>query len=157
MGLRGEITLRPAADFWAGALESEHLVLVRGAGEQAATVDGQRPHGAAAAVLKLRGIDDRTAAEKLVGMELVLPTTALDVALPEKWRPFQLRGLRVETVQGELVGEVCDVEALPAQDLLVVRGPRGEHRVPLVPAIVPDIDLEAGLVRIDPPAGLLEL
>jgi 16S rRNA processing protein RimM len=157
VGLRGEIKLRLSGDFWEAALGSQHLTLVRGEVAQPVDVESARPGGAAAQVLKLRSVDNRDAAQALVGMELVLAAGPLDVEAPEELLGFQVCGFRVETMQGDLVGDVAAVEAMPAQDLLVVQGPRGEHRVPMVPAIVCEIDLEAGVVRIDPPAGLLEL
>jgi 16S rRNA processing protein RimM len=157
VGLRGEVKLRESSDFWEAALGSRHLLLARGGAQQPVDVERARPAGAGAQVLKLCGVDDRDTAQALVGMEMMVAAGAADVELPEAPRPFQMRGFRVETMQGEVVGQVADLEAMPAQDLLVVQGPRGEHRVPLVPAIVRDIDYEAGVVRIDPPAGLLEL
>jgi 16S rRNA processing protein RimM len=48
------------------------------------------------------------------------------------------------------------VEHLPAQDLLVVRRPDGARRmVPFVAAIVPEVDVAAGRLVIDPPPGLI--
>jgi 16S rRNA processing protein RimM len=157
VGLRGEVKLRVADDFWPAALASCNLILVRSGGQQPVEVDSARPSGEATMVLKLRGVDDRDAAQALVGSELTLAAGALDVEPPEDLRGFQIRGFRVETVGGEWVGEVADVEPMPAQDLLVVRGPGGEHRVPMVPAIVSEIDRSARVIRIDPPPGLLEL
>jgi 16S rRNA processing protein RimM len=48
------------------------------------------------------------------------------------------------------------VEHLPAQDLLIVKTPAGEVMVPFVKAIVPSVDLAAGVVTVTPPAGLFE-
>ena len=44
------------------------------------------------------------------------------------------------------------------QDLLVVERPDdgGEHLVPFVKAIVPEVDVAAGVLVIDPPPGLLD-
>ena len=48
------------------------------------------------------------------------------------------------------------------QDLLVIRrapqqdGPDRESLVPFVKAIVPEVDLGAGMIVIDPPPGLLD-
>ena len=56
------------------------------------------------------------------------------------------------------MGVVTDVLHY-GQDLLVVRradGPGGEYLVPFVKAIVPEVDVRAGLVIIDPPPGLLD-
>jgi 16S rRNA processing protein RimM len=77
---------------------------------------------------------------------------------PEEYYDHQLVGLRVETVEGVHLGEVAEVVHLPGQDLLAVRRDgRRELLVPLVTAIVPDVDPDGGRIVIDPPPGLLEL
>jgi 16S rRNA processing protein RimM len=57
------------------------------------------------------------------------------------------------------VGTVTDV-LHHGQDLLVVTGSGSragaEILIPFVGAIVTEVDLEARLVRVDPPAGLLD-
>ena len=64
----------------------------------------------------------------------------------------------MQTCVGDPVGVVTDVRHY-GQDLLVVRrqdGPGGECLVPFVKAIVPEVDLRAGFLVIDPPPGLLD-
>ncbi len=47
---------------------------------------------------------------------------------------------------------------MPAQDLLVVKlSQGGQAMVPFVEQLVPVIDLEQGLIVLDPPPGLLDL
>ena len=67
----------------------------------------------------------------------------------------QLIGLKVETEDGEHVGVLTDVLNLPGQDLLAVETDSGEILIPFVHEIVPEIDLESGVVTIVPPPGLL--
>jgi len=64
-------------------------------------------------------------------------------------------GCRVETLDGEYVGDVTDVAHLPAQDLLIVQRDGAEILVPFVSEIVPEIDVERRRIIIDPPPGLL--
>ena len=45
----------------------------------------------------------------------------------------------------------------PAGDYLQVRVDGRERLIPFVAAIVPEVDLAARTVRIDPPEGLLDL
>jgi 16S rRNA processing protein RimM len=102
------------------------------------------------------GVDDRTAAESLVKAILWVDQD-LD-ELPDEddaWYHHQLVGLRVER-DGVTVGTVARVDHLPAQDLLAVDTDRGEVLVPFVSAIVPSVDIEAGVVTVTPPAGLFE-
>jgi len=67
----------------------------------------------------------------------------------------QLIGLKVETDEGIHVGTLTDVLNLPGQDLLAVETDNGEVLIPFVYEIVPEIDLETGIVTIIPPPGLL--
>lgn len=157
VGLRGEVKLRIAEDFWDEALASRHLVVDVGGACHQVQVLAQREHGPGTRVLRFAGTDDRTAAEALVGADLLLVGDAPDVPLPERPRPFQVRGLRVESVDGTPLGEVVGILPAPAQPLFVVRLGDREHLVPWVAPIVVDVDLERRVMRIDPPPGLLEI
>ena len=103
------------------------------------------------------GITDRTAAGELTGSWLSVDSGQLpEVADPDEFRDHELIGLSVRTTAGDPVGVVTDVLHY-GQDLLVVRPPDGqEHLVPFVKAIVPEVDVAAGTIIIDPPPGLLD-
>ena len=76
---------------------------------------------------------------------------------PDAWYPAQLKGLAVRHVDGRELGVVAGVDHYPAQDLLVVRTPdRRRVQLPLVEQLVPEVDLEAGVVIADPPGGLFD-
>jgi 16S rRNA processing protein RimM len=82
-----------------------------------------------------------------------------DTGDPEEFRDHQLIGLTVTTTAGEQVGQVGDVLHY-GQDLLVIKGagPRQgtEILVPFVTPLVPEVDVKAGRLVIDPPPGLLD-
>ena len=100
-------------------------------------------------------VADRTAAEGLRGVLLVVDAEPSDDA-EDAWYPHELAGLRVELVDGTVVGEVVGYEALPAQDALVIRETAGERTlVPFVRQLVPVVDVAGGRVVLDPPGGLL--
>ena len=105
------------------------------------------------------GITDRTAAGELTGSWLSVDTSQLpEIADPDEFRDHELIGLSVRTCAGDPVGVVTDVLHY-GQDLLVVRradGQDGEYLVPFVKAMVPEVDLQAGVLVIDPPPGLLD-
>jgi 16S rRNA processing protein RimM len=103
------------------------------------------------------GITDRTAAAELTGSWLTVDVGQLPASPdPDEFRDHELIGLSVQTAAGETVGVVTDVLHY-GQDLLVVRDPGGqEHLVPFVKAIVPEVDVAAGTLVIDPPPGLLD-
>jgi 16S rRNA processing protein RimM len=126
------------------------------------------------------GITDRSQAEGLRGVWLTLDSAQAESSDdPDEFHDHELIGLAVVTVSGEPVGRVTDVRHF-GQDLLVIEpagragaepaaaGPAGPVRpgqsaqpdgllVPFVAAIVPEVDVAAGRLVIDPPPGLLEL
>jgi 16S rRNA processing protein RimM len=105
------------------------------------------------------GIADRTAASELTGRWLSVDTSQLPAAGPDEFRDHELIGLSVRTSGGLAVGVITDVLHY-GQDLLVVRRPAGapsqEALVPFVKAIVPEVDVAAGVLVIDPPPGLID-
>ena len=57
-----------------------------------------------------------------------------------------------------MVGAVTEVVHTPAGQLLTVRTAAGRDAlVPFVTAIVPEVDVAAGRIVVDPPEGLLDL
>ncbi len=102
------------------------------------------------------GVADRTAAAGLTGSWLSVDSSRLpDLKDPDEYRDHELIGLAVRTAAGRPVGVVADVLHY-GQDLLVVQRPDGECLVPFVKAIVPEVDVRAGVLVIDPPPGLLD-
>ena len=109
-----------------------------------------------APVIFLEGITDRTAAESLIKAILLLDTDADALPTePDSWYDHQLVGLKVVR-DGEEVGEVVRVDHFPAQDLLIVKVGEREVMLPFVAAIVPNVDIKAGVVTVTPPVGLFE-
>lgn len=103
-----------------------------------------------------KGIVDRTEAESLVKAVLWVEQDATELPTePDAWYVHQLAGLEVHR-GGERVGRVVRVDAMPAQDMLIVEIAGDEVMIPFVKAIVPEVDLRAGRIVITPPPGLLE-
>jgi len=109
-------------------------------------------------LVKFAEVADRTAAEALRGVELVVDAQASDEE--DAWYPHELRGLRAELADGTVVGEVTGLEHLPAHDALQIKetlpgGGTARTLVPFVKAMVPVVDVAGGRVVLDPPGGLL--
>jgi 16S rRNA processing protein RimM len=110
-------------------------------------------------IVRFAGVKDRTAAEALRGTWLRVDSGTLPPPSdPDEFRDHDLVGMSVRTGSGLPVGEVTDV-LHHGQDILAIRpaGPAQEEiLVPFVKAIVTDVDVAAGILIIDPPAGLLD-
>lgn len=103
------------------------------------------------------GYHDRTTAETLRGEVLMVDVPADELpSESDEYFDRQLIGLNVLRADGTAAGVVAAVHHFPAQDLLVVRTPTEERLVPFVRALVPEVDLEAGHLRLADVEGLLE-
>jgi 16S rRNA processing protein RimM len=108
-------------------------------------------------LVRFAGIDDRTAAETLRGVLLLIDSADVPPSEdPDEFHDHELIGLAAVGAGGEAFGEIVDVEH-HGQDLLVLRRPDGSDAlVPFVRAIVTDVDVPAGRIVLDPPPGLFE-
>ena len=107
------------------------------------------------AVLHLEGIEDRNAAERLVGTRFVTPASLRRALEPGEWWAEDLIGCVVESASGERIGVVADVITGAAQDRIVVTAEDGTTgEVPFVDALVPSVDTDARRVVVDLPEGL---
>jgi len=107
-------------------------------------------------LLSVRDLRDRTVAETWRGRYIFLPEQSLD-ELPEGfYYEHHLVGLACRSTGGRELGEVTGVEQAPGQHRLVVRSGRREFLVPYVPEIVVEVDLDGGVVILDPPPGLMD-
>jgi 16S rRNA processing protein RimM len=160
-GIRGEVVIglrtdEPDLRFAVGAVvDVSSVEVVDSAALEQLTVASVRWHSGQLLVT-FTGITDRTVASELTGSWLSVDSSQLpDTGDPNEFRDHELVGLNVRTTGGEPVGVVTDV-LHHGQDLLVVRRAEGECLVPFVKEIVPEVDIKAGLIVIDPPPGLLD-
>jgi 16S rRNA processing protein RimM len=163
-GVRGELTVEVRTDDPDSRFAAGSVLATEPAARGPLTITGSHWHSGRL-LLTLAGCGDRTAAEELRGTLLVMDSAELAAPEdPDEFHDYQLIGLGAWTLAGEQVGVVADV-LHHGQDLLVIRpagdgagagAGAGEILVPFVAAIVPEVDVAAGRLVIDPPAGLLD-
>ncbi len=151
VGLHGHVGIAGSEE----ALGTLRRISLRRAGEEPAVsrIVEARRQGRLWAV-KLEGVADRTAAERLVGAEVLAPREELGEAGEGRHYWADLEGLPVVTASGEAVGKVTGLYETGGIDVLVVTGERGEKLVPLAPYV--EVDLAAGRIVVDAPEGLLD-
>jgi len=158
-GLRGELAVEVRTDVPEERFAAGTVLLARrrGGPDTRLTVESSRPHSGRLLV-RFREAPDRTAAEELRGVQLLVGSADLTPPSdPDEFHVHQLAGLRAELGDGTVVGTVREV-VLGASDLLSIeREGRPDALVPFVAEIVPVIDLAGGRVVVEPPDGLLDL
>lgn len=154
-GIRGQLKLHAITD------KPEHLRRVRTVfvGEELKPyqLDRAAEHKAGTMIVTLAGIITRNEAELLRGQEVFIRQQDAAPLADDEYFLHDLPGLRVQTVDGVLVGTVKEVIETGANEVLVVTRPEGgEALVPMIKDVVKQFDIAAGLVVIDPLPGLLD-
>jgi 16S rRNA processing protein RimM len=155
-GVRGEVRLQvftedPAAVTRYGPLETED-------GSQRFEIEVLRRAGDRF-VVRLHGVADRAAAERLKNVRLFvarakLPPTEDDETLYHA----DLVGLCAYDRQGDAVGIVLAVHNFGAGDVLEIQPQAGGASVmlPFTATAVPAVDVAGGRIVVNPPDGLFE-
>jgi 16S rRNA processing protein RimM len=109
-----------------------------------------RPHKGRL-LISIEGVNDADAAEAFAGAVLYAPRQ--DVPLDNgEYFDADLVGCAVHGTDDTLYGTVERIDHYPSGDMLVVAG----RLVPMVRAIVTEINLDHHRIVIDPPEGLLD-
>lgn len=105
---------------------------------------------------RIEGVADRTAANALRGTRLYVGRDLLPEPEEDEFYHADLIGLRVEMSDGKPFGVVRAIHEFGAGPLIEIDRRPGAVMVPFTKAAVPVVDLAAGRIVVDPPAGLLE-
>lgn len=117
------------------------------------TVKSARPYKRFLRVA-FEGIDDRSAAELLVGEQLCIPRSKLPETEDDCWYWCDLIGLDVYTEDDACIGRVESMIATGSNDVFVVKDGGTETLIPAIESVVIDIDLDAGRMRVRLPGEL---
>jgi len=133
-------------------------VSILGIGEpRGSRVTAARPYGERY-ILWLADATSREAAERLVGARLAVTPEQARPPGESRYYTHDLIGLEVVDEDGAPLGRVREVIATGGTDVFAVDSPElGEILVPATRAIVREISIEQGRMRIAPPEGLVEL
>ena len=109
-------------------------------------------------VARVAGIAGRSAAEALRGVQLFIEKDNLPLPEEGEWYYSDLIGLEAQLCDGTVLGAIVAVQDYGAGDLLEVRQASDGKTVmlPFTRDVVPEVDIKAGCVRVDPPPGLLD-
>lgn len=146
-GLRGEVKVDPQTEFLSRLQKGARLRLQG----RWVEVQGFRLHKGRP-LLMLSGVEDATAAEALQWEYLEAPAGQRPELEEDEFLTEDLIGLRVVTTDGRDLGEVDDVLAMPAHDVLQM----GELLIPAIQEFVKDVDLDKGVITVQLIPGMLD-
>lgn len=120
-------------------------------------IEAIRPAGEMA-VVRFKGLRDRTAAEGLTGTELFVDRSVLPAEEEDEFYHADLVGLSIRDETGAEAGKVVAVQNYGGGDILEItfQGRKG-LLIPFSQAAVPEVDIAGGFIRVDTvAAGLVE-
>jgi 16S rRNA processing protein RimM len=96
----------------------------------------------------LKGVTDRTAAERLRNTDLYVPRERLPAPEPDEFYYADLVGLRADDAAGQTIGTVVAVHNFGAGDILEIAPAAGGETfmLPFSAAAVPSVEIAAGRI-----------
>ena len=160
-GLQGELRVNPASDFPERfTTPGPRWLRSRQEGEptEIQLKKGRQLPGKSLFVVRFEGINNRSAAEALVGQELLVNADDRPELEEGEFHLLDLVGLEARlTADGPTIGTVSDLIS-GGNDLLEITTSEGRKLlIPFVEAIVPEVKLKEGWLLLTPPPGLLNL
>ena len=160
-GLQGELRVNPASDFPERfTVPGPRWLRSRQGGEptEIQLKKGRQLPGKSLFVVRFEGINNRGAAEALVGQELLVSADDRPELEEGEFHLLDLVGLDARlSADGPSIGTVTNLIS-GGNDLLELNTSDSRKLlIPFVEAIVPEVHLNEGWLLITPPPGLLEL
>ncbi|GGZ78926.1 ribosome maturation factor RimM [Ignatzschineria indica] len=147
-GVRGFIKVFSETRPREGILEYSRFFMKQGNEWITLEVDGRQKHNKHV-LLKFEGYDSRDAVEPLLGQELYISREDMP-ELEDGVYWLDLYGLKVINHEGVELGEIADIFETGANDVITVKGAKGEMMIPFsMEYIVMEINLEEGYVQVD--------
>jgi 16S rRNA processing protein RimM len=155
-GIKGEVTIEALTDRPEERFVAGHTLECDSPLHQELEIARVRVHQGIW-MLTFNQIVDRNEAERLRNSRLYAEVD-LDQSVDEdeSYHVEQLKGMKVQGVDGREIGFVIDVENLPGQDLLKVETVKGERLIPMVQQFIEEIDLVGGRIVVRLPDGLVD-
>ena len=104
--------------------------------------------------LKLRGVEDKTAADLIRGQYLFVEESLRKELPKEKFYIDELIGCKVMNEDGKMFGTVSSVDAYPSQMVYTVRTKQGSVMLPAVREFIVNVDVKKKVIVVRPPEGL---
>ena len=100
-------------------------------------------------IAKLKGCDDRTAAEKLVKREIGIPRASLEETGEGEIFWFDLIGCEVINTAGDKLGKVETLMETGANDVLVVKRGSEEMLIPVISEVMVNVDRDEKIITVN--------
>ncbi len=154
-GIKGEVRVQPLTDFPERYTRGLRVMTDENP-SRSLVVETARSHKQYILV-QFEGLADRNEVEALRGILLQIPEEET-MPLPEgRYYIYQLIGLKVALVDGTEVGSLAEVLSPGPHDVYVIKKLDGKLAyIPAVKEFIKEINIDKGIMVIDPIPGMLD-
>ncbi len=151
VGIKGEVKIYPYTDYLERFEELDDVYV----GDEILEIEKVR-YQKNMVIIKFKSIPDRNGAEKLKDKFVTISRDHLRELEEDEYFIFDLIGLEAVDQEGKHLGKVTDVIQNAAQDLYEITDDNAtKYLIPAVYEFVTDIDINNGIMKINPIDGLL--
>ncbi|MGA2402945.1 MAG: ribosome maturation factor RimM [Syntrophobacteraceae bacterium] len=152
-GVRGALKVLPYGETMGEMEAGEKLFLMEGGVQRQLTLISLRAQQRVW-IAQFEEIENMDQARALTGKDVFVVKDRLP-ALPEgEYYHFQLIGLSVETIEGELLGTLSAIFQTAGNDIYAVKSGGKELLIPAIEDVIREVDLLNGKLLVDLPEGL---
>ena len=153
-GIKGQLKLKPFTDDMERFEELKTIYICKKNEMKKVEIEDVK-YNKQCVLLKVKGIEDLTEAEKYKGLFLKIDRKDAKKLPKDTYFIADILGLEVYTDEGELLGKVDDIFPTGANDVYVVKDELGKQiLLPSIPEVLKEIDLEKGKVIVHLIEGL---
>lgn len=147
-GLRGEVKVKPLTDD-ERRYDCLNCVYVKNDEFKELSIISRR-YNKGFVYLRFKGLETIDSVTNLRNKYLWIPRHMTRKLPADTYFIADLLGCRVETLSGEYLGEIADVQETGSNDVYIVHGgPKGEILIPALKKVVVEVDIKNKLVRVD--------
>ncbi len=100
-------------------------------------------------VVKLDGIENIEAAEKLKNMDVYIAENEIDAFLGDDTFFYEdLIGFEIKDEEGNVIGKLSEIKRLPKQDVLVIKDSDREWMLPFIDEFITAIDSDNKVIEV---------
>lgn len=152
-GIKGALKVVPLTDY-VERFEEVEWVYIEGLQEKFYIDKVQ--YQSTTVIITLKDYQDINKVERFKGKYLLIDASQRRDLPEDTYYISDIIGLEVYTVAGVYLGKVKDILQAGSNEVYVIKDKEKEVLIPAVKEFVPEIDLKAGKIIVDPIEGMIE-
>lgn len=155
-GLKGYVRVHLFSDTLKDCLSQKEVSIKKGNGNfQSLKIEKTQPYKGNL-LIKFEGLSHINDVIDIVKSILYLKKSHLPPLEEDEYYHFQLKGLKLITKEGSFIGTVVEIIPTAANEVLVAKDGEKEYFLPFIGDVIERVDLDKGLIFINPLEGLIE-